>query len=86
MFDEDLNELVAFYNVENLFPPDLPTVHRLDPTNSGLTKWDDRKYKNKLFKIAHVFQLLKEREGVLPMLIGLSEVSGQKPLDELIAL
>ena len=86
MFDEDLNELVAFYNVENLFPPDLPPVHKLDPTNSGLRNWDERKYKNKIFKVAHVFQLLKEKENILPMLIGLSEVSGEKPLQELIAL
>ncbi len=84
--NEELKELVAFYNVENLFPPDLPSVHRLDPTRSGLRNWDDRKYKNKLFKIAHVFQLIEERELVLPMLIGLSEVSGQSPLDELVAM
>ena len=78
MFDEDLNELVAFYNVENLFPPDLPTVHRLDPTNSGLTKWDDRKYKNKLFKIAHVFQLLKERiKALLGSLMSFSLLEGK---------
>ena len=84
--NEELKELVAFYNVENLFPPDLPSVHRLDPTRSGLRNWDDRKYKNKLFKIAHVFQLIEEREHVLPMLIGLSEVSGQSPLDELVTM
>ena len=84
--NEELSELVAFYNVENLFPPDLPSVHRLDPTKSGLRNWDERKYKNKLFKIAHVFQLLKEKENGLPMLIGLSEVSTQRPLEDLVAM
>ncbi len=79
-------ELIAFYNVENLFPPDPPQVHKLDPSASGLQNWDDRKYQNKLSKIAHVFQLIEEREGSLPMLIGLSEVQGRKPLDELVQL
>lgn len=84
--NEELSELVAFYNVENLFPPDLPSVHRLDPTKSGLRNWDERKFKTKLSKIAHVFRLLKEKENVLPMLIGLSEVSGQAPLEELLSM
>lgn len=77
-------ELIAFYNVENLFTPDPPPVHKLDPTLSGLRNWDEKRYKNKLFKIGHVFQLILEKEGILPMLIGLSEVQGQKPLEELV--
>lgn len=79
-------ELVAFYNVENLFPADSPQVHRLDPTNSGLRNWDDRKYQNKIFKIAQVFDLIQETEGVLPMIIGFSEIQGQKPLEDLIKM
>lgn len=80
------NELIAFYNVENLFCPDAPKVHKLDPTASGLNNWDQRKYENKLFKIAQVFQLILERENTLPMLIGISEVQGKKPLEELVKL
>lgn len=79
-------EIIAFYNVENLFCPDPPPLHRLDPTLSGLQNWDQRKYENKLFKIANVFQLILEREHQLPMLIGLSEVQGKKPLEELVKL
>ncbi|WP_027377751.1 endonuclease/exonuclease/phosphatase family protein [Kaistella palustris] len=82
----DSKELISFYNVENLFSPDPPPVHRLDPTNSGLRNWDQKRYDNKLFKIAHVFGLIQEKHGVLPMLIGLSEIQGQKPLDELAAM
>lgn len=76
-------ELFAFYNVENLFLPDPAPVHRLDPTKSGLRNWDERKYRDKLFKISHVFQLMKEETGVLPCMIGLSEVSGRKVLEDL---
>lgn len=79
-------ELFSFYNVENLFLPDPKPIHRLDPTISGLRNWDERKYKNKLFKISHVFQLMKEENGVLPFMIGLSEVSGRKVLEELVKL
>ena len=86
MTNTDSKELIAFYNVENLFLPDPPPVHKLDPTVSGLRNWDKKRYSNKLFKISHVFQLIKESENALPMLIGLSEIQGQKPLDELVKM
>ncbi len=79
-------EIIAFYNVENLFSPDPPPKHKLDPTPSGLQNWDERKYEHKLLKIAGVFQMIQEREGVLPLLIGLSEIQGQKPLHDLAEL
>ncbi|WP_449389286.1 endonuclease/exonuclease/phosphatase family protein [Chryseobacterium lineare] len=79
-------ELLSFYNVENLFLPDPQPRHKLDPTRSGLRNWDERKYKNKLFKIAHVFQLMQEKSGMLPFIIGLSEVSGRKVLEDLVQL
>ncbi|QNS41389.1 endonuclease [Chryseobacterium manosquense] len=86
MISNESKELIAFYNVENLFSPDSPQVHKLDPTLSGLRNWDKRRYHNKLFKIAHVFQLVQETENTLPFLIGLSEIQGQKPLDDLVAM
>lgn len=81
-----LMELFSFYNVENLFLPDPEPRHKLDPTISGLRNWDERKYKNKLHKIAHVFQLIKEQNDFLPFIIGLSEVSGREVLEDLIQL
>ncbi|MCX8526313.1 endonuclease [Chryseobacterium formosus] len=79
-------ELFAFYNVENLFLPDPPQIHKLDPTISGLRNWDDRKYRTKLSKISHVFRLMKEENGVLPAIIGLCEISGKKVLEDLVQL
>lgn len=79
-------EMFSFYNVENLFLPDPKPVHRLDPTRSGLRNWDEKRYRNKLFKISHVFQLMKEENEVLPFLIGLSEVSGRKVLEDLVEM
>lgn len=78
--------MFSFYNVENLFLPDPEPTHRLDPTRSGLRNWDEKRYRNKLFKISHVFQLMQEENGVLPFLIGLSEVSGRKVLEDLVEM
>lgn len=79
-------ELFAFYNVENLFLPDPAPAHKLDPTISGLRNWDERKYRIKLSKIAHVFRLMKEEQGILPCIIGLCEISGRKVLEDLVKL
>ena len=84
MENKSNSELIGFYNVENLFCPDLPRVHKLDPTKSGLPNWDERKYQNKLSKISQVFQLISESENGMPMLIGLAEVQGRKPLEDLV--
>lgn len=79
-------ELFSFYNVENLFLPDPKPRHKLDPTVSGLRNWDERRYQNKLFKISHVFQLMKEENGIVPFMIGLSEISGRKVLEDLVKM
>lgn len=81
-----MKELIAFYNVENLFSADPVSVHKLDPTNSGLRNWDEKRYKNKLNKISQAFQLILETENMLPVLIGLAEIQGEKPLHELVAM
>ncbi|TXF77385.1 endonuclease/exonuclease/phosphatase family protein [Chryseobacterium sp.] len=86
MQNSDSNELIAFYNVENLFLPDKTPVHKQDPTVSGLRNWDSRKYQSKLAKIASVFEFMKQEHGVIPMLIGLCEIHGQQPLNELVRL
>ena len=79
------SEFAMFYNVENLFQPDPKPIHKLDPTSSGLRNWNDYRYTNKIHKIAHVFELVKETKGELPMMIGLSEIQGRKSLEDLVA-
>lgn len=79
-------EIFAFYNVENLLLPDPPPVHKLDPSRSGLRNWNERKYRIKLSKIAHVFQLIADSEGVMPAAIGLCEVQGRQPLEDLLEM
>lgn len=71
---------MMFYNLENLFLPDFFN----SKGKSGLKKWTKDRYENKLFKIAHVFELVKQSYGSLPILIGVSEVSDRKALDDLL--
>ncbi|SFI54344.1 endonuclease/exonuclease/phosphatase family protein [Halpernia frigidisoli] len=78
-------ELIMFYNVENLFPPDPKPVHKSDPSNSGLKNWDENRYKSKITKIAHVLELVTEDHQILPILIGLAEISTDSVLKDIIA-
>ena len=86
MSNRENTELLLFYNTENFFPPDAPQNHKTDATKSGLQGWDERKYIHKLNRIARVFQLVEETEGVLPMMIGLAEIGNEKVLKDLVDL
>ncbi|WP_228455528.1 endonuclease/exonuclease/phosphatase family protein [Chryseobacterium potabilaquae] len=79
-------EILCFYNVENLFLPDQVPIHRMDPTRSGLKNWDERKYSSKLIRLSHVFSLIKKQNGILPFIIGLSEISGREVLEDLVKM
>ncbi|MDO4225279.1 MAG: hypothetical protein Q4C75_05250 [Bergeyella zoohelcum] len=77
-------ELVMFYNVENLFPPDTDIRDRHNPAFSGLKRWNTDRYKHKIKNISQVFYWVEERYSSLPFLIGLCEIQGRKPLQDLI--
>ena len=77
-------ELFVFYNVENLFPPDSKPLNRSNSRGSGLRNWDEKKYQNKLLKISNVFHLIQKEYSVLPFMIGLSEISGRKVIEDLL--
>lgn len=79
-------EIMMFYNVENLFPPDPPSLHKFDPTPSGLRSWNEYRYNNKIFKLAYVIDWARETYGNFPMIIGLSEISSTKVLEDLTAV
>ena len=81
---ETEQEMIMFYNVENLFVADEKPMRKVHQAVSGLRNWNESRFQNKLFKIAHVFELVKEEKGSMPCLIGLSEVQGSKPIEELL--
>lgn len=83
---EDTKELVVFYNVENLFPPDEKFQKGESNKFSGLKKWNDWRYKNKLHRISSVFELMKQEKQTMPMLIGLAEVADSSVLEDLLAM
>ena len=76
---------MLFRSTSSCFPVTIPK-QKLDPTISGFKNWDERKYQNKLHKIANVFRLIEEQEEVLPMIVGLAEVYGEQNLKDLVAL
>ncbi|SEG60240.1 Endonuclease/Exonuclease/phosphatase family protein [Halpernia humi] len=84
MPNQSQEELIFFYNVENLFPPDEKAQHILNPTDSGLRNWDEKRYENKIKKIAHVLELVKEEHQNLPVFIGLAEISSDSVLEDII--
>lgn len=85
MSNQNKEELIFFYNVENLFPPDPKAEHVLNPTDSGLRNWDEKRYENKIGKIAHVLELVKENQQILPAIIGLAEISTDSVLTNIVA-
>lgn len=70
--------------MENLFSPDSDTAHRKDSTLSGLRKWNQYRYENKIHKLASVFGLVKEEKGQLPFIIGLAEVENDEVIRDLL--
>lgn len=78
------DEIIAFYNTENFFSPN-SSVEKIEKTRI-LQNWDDWKYKNKLHKIAQVFQFIEDEHGKLPVFIGLAEVQGESVLYDLVYL
>ncbi len=82
-FDQNL---IVFYNVENLFPPDKFSVRENKRKVSGLRNWNKERYENKLHKVGRVFELLEKEYSMLPDLIGVSEIQGSQPLEDLLKL
>ena len=75
------SELMMFYNVENLFPPDDKNA---ETQNSGFRNWDDYKYNLKIRKLNNVFHFIEEDYGQPPSIIGLAEIGDRSVLEDLI--
>lgn len=79
-----LSEILVFYNVENLFRPEGKPAFKGHVPKSGLYNWNSYRYENKLFKIAHVIELMQEELHQKPAIIGLAEVQGKEVLEDLV--
>lgn len=79
------SEVLMFYNVENLLIPVSSNQH-FQKNNFGVRRWNTKRYQSKLFKITQVIDLIKQEEGILPMLIGFAEIQGRKPIEDLLKL
>lgn len=75
------SELMVFYNVENLFPPDSGSDEK---PASGFRNWDSYKYNLKIRKLSNVFRFIEEDYGRLPSIIGLAEIGDRSVLEDLV--
>lgn len=75
------SELMMFYNVENLFPPDSESD---ELPASGFRNWDSYKYNLKIRKLSNVFRFMEEDYGQLPSIIGLAEIGDRLVLEDLV--
>ncbi|MCC5946239.1 MAG: endonuclease/exonuclease/phosphatase family protein [Bernardetiaceae bacterium] len=74
---------VAFYNVENLFDIfDDPKTKDEDFTPEGKLRWTEKRYQEKLQRLAEVIHQLGDEDG--PEIIGLCEIENRKVLEDLI--
>lgn len=79
-------EVIMFYNLENLFVP-TDTKGIQDKKNfNGFRSWTKGRYLDKLYKIADVFEQVQQKYGKRPIFAGVSEVQGEQPLKDLMTL
>ena len=77
---QDSEQIVAFYNVENLFDTiDAPGIQDEDFLPSSQLAWNTEKYETKLLRLATVIRGLG-----YPVLMGMSEVENRSVLEDLI--
>ena len=77
---------IAFYNLENLYDTiDDPLTDDTEFTPSGPSKWDSKRYHEKLSHLAKVISQIGD-EGVKdgPVIIGLAEVENKQVVEDLI--
>jgi hypothetical protein len=77
---------IAFYNLENLYDTiDDPLTDDTEFTPSGPSKWDSKRYHEKLSQLAKVISQIGD-EGVSrgPSMIGLAEVENKQVVEDLI--
>src|SRR6478609_1531176 len=83
--DEQANgDVIAFYNVQNLFDTENdPETRDDDFTPSGTLHWTAERYQKKLHLLAECISELGDSDG--PEILGLCEVENQKVLEDLVS-
>jgi len=79
-------EIVAFYNLENLFDTiDTPDVRDTEFTPDSDKKWNSKKYRDKISNMAEVISELGSDHGEgAPAIVGLCEVENEVVVSDLI--
>lgn len=79
-------EMIAFYNVENLFDTiDTPDVRDTEFTPAGKKSWTSDRYWKKVTDMASAIKHMAHKEGVEgPAVLGLSEVENKQVVEDLV--
>jgi len=79
------NITVAFYNVENFFDTvDDPETQDEEFLPNSLSKWDEKKYQNKINNIAKVISATTD-DGSLPDAVGFCEIENETVIKDLVS-
>lgn len=80
------NQVIAFYNLENLFDTiNTPNVNDEEFTPEGSKQWNSERYKSKLQNMSKVIADLGKDEGINgPSILGLCEMENRQVLEDLI--
>ena len=84
--EDDTREIIAFYNLENLFSPSTNKEQKRQNKFSGANNWNTERYQKKIDKIGQVFSEIAKYNGLLPKIFAVCEVAGEQPLRDLLAL
>ena len=84
--EDDTREIIAFYNLENLFSPSTNKEQKRRNKFSGANNWNTERYQKKIDKIGQVFSEIAKYNGLLPKIFAVCEVAGEQPLRDLLAL
>lgn len=80
--EEEIEYLITFYNVENIFHPSDDSLTMDDDfTPMGTYHWSYKKYYKKISNVAKVF--LAMGKGDAPAIIGLAEIENEQVLKDL---
>lgn len=77
----------GFYNVENLFHPEIDSINRdTDFSPEGRYHWDVSGYYKRIHRLGKVIVNMADSNGLPPVLMGLAEIESAQVLSDLLEI
>lgn len=78
--EDDTREIIAFYNLENLFSPSTNKEQKRQNKFSGANNWNTERYQ-KIDKIGQVFSEIAKYNGLLPKILPSVKLQENNPYE-----